>query len=54
MFEDNPEKEWEFYIAQELGMTVGEMRNKMSNLEFQQWLVFFGREAQRRELAAKG
>lgn len=45
--------EWEFYIAQKLGMTVQDMCERMSNEEFEQWKVYWGRVAQKRELAEK-
>lgn len=31
---------FEFSLARELGMTVAEMRERMSNAEFEQWRVF--------------
>ncbi len=40
----------EFYVAEQLGMTVGKMRAEMSADEFGRWVVYFGRKAQRREL----
>jgi hypothetical protein len=36
-----------------LGMTVARMRAEMSNAEYGQWSVYFGRKAQRAELAAR-
>lgn len=33
-------------------MTVGELRSRMSALEFQQWNVYYGRLNQQHELAA--
>lgn len=47
------ELEFEFYLAMKLGMTVEEMCEKMSNLEFRKWAIFLGRKKQQRELAAK-
>lgn len=35
-------------------MTVGELRQRMTNQEFVQWAAYWALEAQRRELAAKG
>jgi hypothetical protein len=32
-------------------MTVGDMLARMSNWEFVQWMTFYGRRAQERELA---
>lgn len=50
-FEDDPELEMEFFVAEQLGMTVGELRARMSSDEFLGWAVYFGRKSQRRELA---
>lgn len=33
-------------------MTVGRLRAEMSNAEFVAWYVYYGRKAQREELAA--
>lgn len=53
-FEDDPELEMEYFVAEQLGMTVGELRARMSSEEFMGWAVYFGRKAQRRELANGG
>lgn len=45
--------EFEYFLADKLKMTVGEMRERMSNDELVRWSVFHGRRAQREELAAK-
>ncbi len=45
--------EFEFRLAEKLGMTVGRLRAEMSQEEFTQWLVFWQRRAQRAELARK-
>lgn len=37
----------EFFLARELGMTVGEMRRRMSQREFVQWMEWFPIHAQR-------
>ena len=53
----DPETEFEFFLAVELGMTVGRLRAEMSQDEFMRWGVYYGRKAQREELAqlqAKG
>lgn len=34
-------------------MTVGRMEAEMSSAEFVRWCVYYGRKAQREELAAK-
>jgi len=57
IFENDAEFEFEFQLAARLHMTVGDLRKKMDNWEFAAWAIFFGREAQRRQLAeaqAKG
>ncbi|HKY76001.1 MAG TPA: hypothetical protein VJS45_07670 [Acidimicrobiia bacterium] len=41
----------EFFVAEQLGMTVGELRARMSSDEFIGWTIYFGRKGQRRELA---
>jgi hypothetical protein len=45
-FQANPELEFEFFLAAELGMTVGELRQRMSQDEFIQWSVYYGRKSQ--------
>ena len=50
-FETNPEVEFEFYLAQKLGLTVGRLRAEMSNDEFASWGVYYARLAQEQELA---
>lgn len=50
--ETNPELEFEFYLAQKLGRTVAELR-QMSQAEFVGWGIYYGRKAQREELARK-
>lgn len=49
--EASPTLEFELYLAQKLGMTLGRMRDQMSSEEFLLWGVFYARDAQRRELA---
>lgn len=34
-------------------MTVDEMKERMTNLEYIHWRVYYAREAQRQELASK-
>lgn len=48
--ETTPSLEFEFFLAQKLSMTVAELR-EMSNEEFVGWQVYYGRKAQREELA---
>jgi hypothetical protein len=50
--EDNPEIEFEHFLAAKLGMTVGQLRARMGNAEFVQWHIYYAREAQRAELEA--
>lgn len=52
-FTANPDLEFEFYLAQKLSMTVGELRERMSNAEFVQWVAYYSKRAQAQELAAK-
>lgn len=51
--EAEPSSEFEFFLAAKLGMTVGEMRRRMSSLEFVRWGIYYARQAQREELATK-
>ncbi len=50
---DETDLEFEFFLAQKLGMTVADMRDRMSQEEYMRWGVFYAREAQRRELARR-
>lgn len=45
--------EFEFYLAEKLGLTVARLRREMSSHEFMQWGVYFGRKAQRQEMEVK-
>lgn len=47
---DSPELEFEHYLAVKLGMTVGEMRRRMTQAEFVRWDVYYARIAQAAEL----
>lgn len=38
-------------LARELSMTRAELRQRMSTVEFYDWLVFYGLEAEERERA---
>ena len=49
--ETEPGVEFEFYLATKLHKTVGEMRRQMTQVEYVHWQVYYGREAQRKELA---
>lgn len=46
----DPELEFEFFLAQELGRTVGELRTSLSQEEFLYWGMYYARKAQREEL----
>lgn len=52
-FLTDPDFQFEFFLALQLGMTVQQMRANMSYLEFVQWSRYFAVKAQREELAAK-
>jgi hypothetical protein len=45
--------EFEFYLADRLGKTVAAMRAEMGNDEYVRWAIYYGRKAQRQELAMK-
>lgn len=48
--ETNPETEFEFFLAQKLGMTVAQMRRAMTDAEFARWSIYYQRLAQKQEL----
>lgn len=50
-----PEVEWEMFMCLKLGWkSISRMRKGLSNMEYEKWLIFFQREKQNEELAAKG
>lgn len=49
-FEADPGFEFEYFLADRLGMTVGELRVQMSNAEYVRWAVYHGRRAQEQEI----
>lgn len=51
--ETTPDLEFEHYLAEKLGMTVARLRREMTTQEFMAWGVYYGRKAQKRELASK-
>lgn len=53
MASDGFDLEFEFYLAERLGRTVAELRASLSQREFVEWGVYFGRKAQRQEMAVK-
>jgi hypothetical protein len=42
--------EFEFYLATKLGMTVADVRERITPMEFIGWKMYYGRKAQRAEL----
>jgi hypothetical protein len=50
LLEDDPDLEFEFYLAQKLGTTVRRMRAEMGNDEFVLWSRYYARKQQRDEL----
>jgi hypothetical protein len=53
-FETNPELEFEFFLTKELGLgTVTRMRSEMTQAEYIGWTVYFGRQAQRNQVAKR-
>lgn len=45
--------EFEHFLCQKLGgMTLAEMRQRMSSEEYIDWSVYYGRKAQREQLAS--
>lgn len=49
--ENDADLEFEFYLADRLGLVVEEMRARMSNHEFVLWSRFHARRAQAKQLA---
>jgi len=45
----DPELRFEFVLARELHMTVGELRRRMSTREFAHWIALYRIEARERE-----
>lgn len=52
-FEASPDEEFDYMLARDLGMTVARLRAELSNDEYVSWSVYYGRRAQRQELAIK-
>lgn len=52
-FEKDPRREFLFYLAAQLGMTVERLLKETANSELVEWSVYYGREAQRRQLAQR-
>jgi hypothetical protein len=54
-FETSPDQEFDHYLVEKLGWrSVAEMRRSMSAMEWLRWHVYYGRKAQRHEIAAAG
>lgn len=47
---ENGSLEFDHYLAERLGMTVADMRRRMSAEEWMRWGVYYGRKAQRQEM----
>lgn len=52
-FLSDPDYEFEFFLAEKLGMTRQQLRNNMSEREFIEWSRYYAVQAQRQDLAAK-
>lgn len=50
LMERNPEVEFDYRLAEKLGMPVAEMRRRVSAAEWLGWYVYLARKNQRREL----
>jgi hypothetical protein len=51
--DDDPELEFEFRLAKDLGMTVRRLRTEMDNSEFIVWSRYYMRRDADKELAAQ-
>lgn len=49
-FETDPTFFFDFFLAEKLGMPVAEMRQRLSVREYMEWGVYYGREAQKRQI----
>lgn len=49
-FEADPSLEFDFFLAEQLGVMVTEIR-AMDNLDYLHWNIYFGRKAQKIEIA---
>lgn len=50
-FETTPDLEFDFFLAEKLGMLVADLRERVSGQEYRQWHTYYSRQKQRRELA---
>jgi hypothetical protein len=46
----DPDKAFEFFLAEKLNMTVAQLRASMSGQEYLEWWAYFSHKAQLREL----
>ena len=49
--ETDPSLEFDHYLAEQLSMTVAELRHRMGAAEYVAWGIYYARKAQREELA---
>lgn len=52
-FDANPDEEFDHYLAEKLHMSVATMREEVSADEWLRWSIYYGRKAQKQELAAE-
>lgn len=50
-FETDPEFHFDFFLAERLRMPVAELQTRITMDEWVAWSVYYGRQAQDRELA---
>ena len=52
-FKTNPDLSFQFRLARDLCMTVGDLRTKMSSYEYSQWVTFYlwEQEEQNKQMA---
>ena len=52
-FRDDGEKYFAFRLARDLGITYADLKARMSNREFTDWIAFYSYEAKMREEAER-
>ncbi len=52
--ETEPDFHFDFFLAEKLRMTVADLRSRITVEEYVTWSVYYGRQAQDRQLAARG
>jgi len=50
-FETDAAFHFDFFLAEKMGCTVGELQRRISADEWLAWSIYYGRRAQQRELA---